>query len=225
MWPEPAAAAGSMSAGPLLQLAVLWPWLLMATLHAGLGHTRLALAAAVESERSASQKAIIRVIPLKVEPIVLEGEFANVAEVTPAEGKLLQVRAAVFNPAPSAPLSCSGPLSLFLFLLFQLLAQGVWFYFPTAARRHFSHELSTCVCCPFVFLPLQPCLLLRGGRDDADGCFLVWSRSVGALVSVLNFGSGRLIPHRLLHILLDVLMLNMSRHRSDTEHLTENRIF
>lgn len=90
MWPEPAAAAGSMSAGPPLQLAVLWPWLLMATLHARLGHTGLALAAAVETERSAAQKAIIRVIPLKVEPIVLEGEFANVAEVTPAEGKLLQ---------------------------------------------------------------------------------------------------------------------------------------
>ncbi|NWW91596.1 RNF43 ligase, partial [Rhynochetos jubatus] len=59
-------------------------------LHAGLGHTELALAAAVEPERSAAQKAIVRVIPLKVEPIVLEGEFANVAEVTPAEGKLLQ---------------------------------------------------------------------------------------------------------------------------------------
>lgn len=102
MWPEPAAAAGSMSAGPQLQLAVLWPWLLMATLQAGLGHTRLALAAAVESERSAAQKAIIRVIPLKVEPIILEGEFANVAEVTPAEGKLLQVRAALLYPAPSA---------------------------------------------------------------------------------------------------------------------------
>ncbi|XP_062448632.1 E3 ubiquitin-protein ligase RNF43 [Rhea pennata] len=79
-----------MSAGPQLQLAVLWPWLLMATLQVGLGHTGLALAAAVESERSATQKAIIRVIPLKVEPITLEGEFANVAEVTPAEGKLLQ---------------------------------------------------------------------------------------------------------------------------------------
>uniref|UniRef100_A0A663MQE8 RING-type E3 ubiquitin transferase n=1 Tax=Athene cunicularia TaxID=194338 RepID=A0A663MQE8_ATHCN len=79
-----------MSAGPQLQLALLWPWLLMATLQAGLGHTGLALAAAVESERSAAQKAIIRVIPLKVEPIILEGEFANVAEVTPAEGKLLQ---------------------------------------------------------------------------------------------------------------------------------------
>ncbi|XP_074969216.1 E3 ubiquitin-protein ligase RNF43 [Phalacrocorax aristotelis] len=79
-----------MSAGPQLQLAVLWPWLLMATLQAGLGHTGLVLAAAVESERSAAQKAIIRVIPLKVDPIILEGEFANVAEVTPAEGKLLQ---------------------------------------------------------------------------------------------------------------------------------------
>ncbi|NWV57690.1 RNF43 ligase, partial [Daphoenositta chrysoptera] len=79
-----------MSAGPQVQLAVLWPWLLMATLQAGLGQTGLALAAAVESERAAAQKAIIRVIPLKVEPIILEGEFANVAEVTPAEGKLLQ---------------------------------------------------------------------------------------------------------------------------------------
>ncbi|NWV08822.1 RNF43 ligase, partial [Ptilonorhynchus violaceus] len=79
-----------MSAGPQVQLAVLWPWLLMATLQAGLGQTGLALAAAVESERAAAQKAIIKVIPLKVEPIILEGEFANVAEVTPAEGKLLQ---------------------------------------------------------------------------------------------------------------------------------------
>ncbi|NXY37726.1 RNF43 ligase, partial [Pomatorhinus ruficollis] len=79
-----------MSAGPQVQLAVLWPWLLMATLQAGLDHTGLALAAAVESERAAAQKAIIKVIPLKVEPIILEGEFANVAEVTPAEGKLLQ---------------------------------------------------------------------------------------------------------------------------------------
>ncbi|PKU34170.1 e3 ubiquitin-protein ligase rnf43 [Limosa lapponica baueri] len=82
-----------MSAGPPLQLALLWPWLLMATLQAGLGRTGLALVAAVESERSAAQKAIIRVIPLKVEPIILEGEFANVAEVTPAEGKLLQSNA------------------------------------------------------------------------------------------------------------------------------------
>ncbi|NXG60672.1 RNF43 ligase, partial [Hemiprocne comata] len=79
-----------MSAGPPLQLAVLWPWLLMATLQAGLRQTGLVLAVAVESERAAAQKAIIRVIPLKVEPIILEGEFANIAEVTPAEGKLLQ---------------------------------------------------------------------------------------------------------------------------------------
>ncbi|XP_024997871.2 E3 ubiquitin-protein ligase RNF43 isoform X2 [Gallus gallus] len=79
-----------MSGGPQLQLVVLWPWLLMASLQAGLGRTGPALAAAVESERTVVQKAIIRVIPLKVEPIVLEGEFASVAEVTPAEGKLLQ---------------------------------------------------------------------------------------------------------------------------------------
>ncbi|NWY05755.1 RNF43 ligase, partial [Nothoprocta ornata] len=79
-----------MSAGPPRQLPPLWPWLLMAALQVGLGHTELALAAAVKSERSAAQKAIIRVSPLKVEPITLEGEFASVAEVTPAEGKLLQ---------------------------------------------------------------------------------------------------------------------------------------
>lgn len=125
MWPEPAAAAGSMSAGPQLQLAVLWPWLLMATLQAGLGHTGLALVAAVESERSAAQKAIIRVIPLKVEPIILEGEFANVAEVTPAEGKLLQVRAAVFYPTPSALPARSCPLPPFPSLLLQLPAQHI----------------------------------------------------------------------------------------------------
>ncbi|ERE68013.1 RING finger protein 43 [Cricetulus griseus] len=57
-----------MSGGQQLQLAALWPWLLMATLHAGFGRTGLVLAAAVESERSAEQKAIIRVIPLKVDP-------------------------------------------------------------------------------------------------------------------------------------------------------------
>lgn len=102
-----------MSAGPQVQLAVLWPWLLMATLQAGLGHTGLALAAAVESERAAAQKAIIRVIPLKVEPIILEGEFANVAEVTPAEGKLLQVKAAVPGRVPAAsPPAPACPLSL-----------------------------------------------------------------------------------------------------------------
>ncbi|XP_019591947.2 E3 ubiquitin-protein ligase RNF43 isoform X1 [Rhinolophus sinicus] len=84
-----------MSGGHQLQLAALWPWLLMATLQAGLGRTGLVLAAAVESERSAEQKAIIRVIPLKMDPtgklnLTLEGVFAGVAEVTPAEGKLIQ---------------------------------------------------------------------------------------------------------------------------------------
>nr|XP_033778052.1 E3 ubiquitin-protein ligase RNF43 isoform X2 [Geotrypetes seraphini] len=76
-------------------LLTLWPWLLMATLQAGLGHTGLVLAAAVETERAAAQKAIIRVIPLKMDPtgksnLTLEGVFARVAEVMPAEGKLLQ---------------------------------------------------------------------------------------------------------------------------------------
>lgn len=68
----------------------------MATLQAGFGRTGLVLAAAVESERS-EQKAIIRVIPLKMDPtgklnLTLEGVFAGVAEITPAEGKLMQVR-------------------------------------------------------------------------------------------------------------------------------------
>ncbi|KAM4844216.1 E3 ubiquitin-protein ligase RNF43 isoform 1-T1 [Thomomys bottae] len=84
-----------MSGSHQLQLAALWPWLLMATLQAGFGHTGLVLAAAVESERAAEQKAIIRVIPLKMDPtgklnLTLEGVFAGVAEVTPAEGKLMQ---------------------------------------------------------------------------------------------------------------------------------------
>ncbi|XP_060059799.1 E3 ubiquitin-protein ligase RNF43 [Erinaceus europaeus] len=84
-----------MSGGHQLQLAALWPWLLMATLQAGFGHTGLVLATTVESERSAEQKAIIRVIPLKMDPtgklnLTLEGVFAGVAEVTPAEGKLMQ---------------------------------------------------------------------------------------------------------------------------------------
>ncbi|XP_039103278.1 E3 ubiquitin-protein ligase RNF43 [Hyaena hyaena] len=84
-----------MSGGHQLQLAALWPWLLMATLQAGFGRTGLVLAAAVESERSAEQKAIIRVIPLKMDPtgklnLTLEGVFAGVAEITPAEGKLMQ---------------------------------------------------------------------------------------------------------------------------------------
>ncbi|XP_025851804.1 E3 ubiquitin-protein ligase RNF43 [Vulpes vulpes] len=84
-----------MSGSHQLQLAALWPWLLMATLQAGFGRTGLVLAAAVESERSAEQKAIIRVIPLKMDPtgklnLTLEGVFAGVAEITPAEGKLMQ---------------------------------------------------------------------------------------------------------------------------------------
>uniref|UniRef100_A0A8D0Y1P4 E3 ubiquitin-protein ligase RNF43 n=1 Tax=Sus scrofa TaxID=9823 RepID=A0A8D0Y1P4_PIG len=83
-----------MSGGHQLQLAALWPWLLMATLQAGFGRPGLVLAA-VESERSAEQKAIIRVIPLKMDPsgklnLTLEGVFAGVAEITPAEGKLMQ---------------------------------------------------------------------------------------------------------------------------------------
>ena len=72
-----------MSGGPQLQLVVLWPWLLMASLQAGLGRTGPALAAAVESERTAVQKAIIRVIPLKVEPIVLEGKCLVVCDSNP----------------------------------------------------------------------------------------------------------------------------------------------
>ncbi|XP_006889304.1 PREDICTED: E3 ubiquitin-protein ligase RNF43 isoform X2 [Elephantulus edwardii] len=88
-----------MSGGHQLQLAALWPWLLMATVQAGFGRTGLVLAAAVESERSAEQKAIIRVIPLKMDPtgkmnLTLEGVFAGVAEITPAEGKLMQARMA-----------------------------------------------------------------------------------------------------------------------------------
>lgn len=90
-----------MSGGHQLQLAALWPWLLMATLQAGFGRTGLVLAAAVASERSAEQKAIIRVIPLKMDPtgklnLTLEGVFAGVAEITPAEGKLMQVRIPFF---------------------------------------------------------------------------------------------------------------------------------
>lgn len=95
-----------MSGGHQLQLAVLWPWLLMATLHAGFGHTGLVLAAAVESERSAEQKAVIRVIPLKMDPtgklnLTLEGVFAGVAEVSPAEGKLMQASMTILFYLPS----------------------------------------------------------------------------------------------------------------------------
>ncbi|XP_048374565.1 E3 ubiquitin-protein ligase RNF43 [Sphaerodactylus townsendi] len=79
-----------MSVGPQLQLAVLWPWLLMATLQIRLGYSGLALAAVVEADRSLAQKAIIRVTPFKLEPLMLEGVFASIADVTPAEGNLLQ---------------------------------------------------------------------------------------------------------------------------------------
>lgn len=90
------AAAGSMSGGHQLQLAALWPWLLMATLQAGFGRTGLVLAAAVESERSAEQKAIIRVIA-KMDPtgklnLTLEGVFAGVAEITQQKERIMQVR-------------------------------------------------------------------------------------------------------------------------------------
>ncbi|XP_053130544.1 E3 ubiquitin-protein ligase RNF43 [Hemicordylus capensis] len=71
-----------MRRAPQLQLVVLWPWLCMAALQVGL--------ALVAAERASAQKAIIQVIPLKMEPLMLEGVFASVAEVTPAEGKLLQ---------------------------------------------------------------------------------------------------------------------------------------
>ncbi|KAL7987079.1 hypothetical protein Chor_005998 [Crotalus horridus] len=80
-----------MSVGPQLQLAVLWPWLLMAMLQIRLGYSGLALVAAMEAERTLAQKAIIRVIPFKLEPLTLEGVFASIAEITPAEGKLLQI--------------------------------------------------------------------------------------------------------------------------------------
>lgn len=104
-WLERVAAAGSMSGGHQLQPAALWPWLLMATLQAGFARTGLVPAAAVESERSAEQKAIIKVIPLKMDPtgklnLTLEGVFAGVAEITPAEGKLMQVRIIYYISLP-----------------------------------------------------------------------------------------------------------------------------
>lgn len=109
VWPERTAAAGSMSVGPQLQLAVLWPWLLMATLQIRLGYSGLALVAA---ERASAQKAVIRVIPLKMDPLTLEGVFASVAEVTPAEGKLLQVRGPLSDPLSA--LACCLPCSCLL---------------------------------------------------------------------------------------------------------------
>lgn len=94
VWPEPAAAAGTMRV-PVRRLAGLWPWLLMAALQVALGHTGLELAAAVESERSAP-RATITVKLLKQEstgrPITLEGLFVRGSEGK-AQGKLMQVRA------------------------------------------------------------------------------------------------------------------------------------
>ncbi|KAG8122844.1 hypothetical protein E2320_018258 [Naja naja] len=92
-----------MSVGPQLQLAVLWPWLLMAMLQIRLGYSGLALVAAMEAERTLAQKAIIRVIPFKLEPLTLEGVFASIAEITPAEGKLLQVSKSLFCCTCSVP--------------------------------------------------------------------------------------------------------------------------
>uniref|UniRef100_A0ACB8ECZ8 Uncharacterized protein n=1 Tax=Sphaerodactylus townsendi TaxID=933632 RepID=A0ACB8ECZ8_9SAUR len=63
----------------------------MATLQIRLGYSGLALAAVVEADRSLAQKAIIRVTPFKLEPLMLEGVFASIADVTPAEGNLLQL--------------------------------------------------------------------------------------------------------------------------------------
>lgn len=75
------------------RLAGLWPWLLMAALQVVFGQTGLELAAAVESERSAT-RAVIKVTLLKHEPtgrpITLEGVFAG-GSAGSAEGKLMQV--------------------------------------------------------------------------------------------------------------------------------------
>ncbi|XP_051523451.1 E3 ubiquitin-protein ligase RNF43-like isoform X2 [Myxocyprinus asiaticus] len=77
---------------PVQRLAGLWPWLLMAALQVALDHTGLELAAAVDSERSAT-RAVIKVTLLKQEPssrsITLEGVFAG-GSAGYAEGKLMQ---------------------------------------------------------------------------------------------------------------------------------------
>lgn len=196
MWPEPAAAAGSMSAGPQLQLALLWPWLLMATLQAGLGQK--GLAAAVESERAAAQKAIIRVIPLKVEPIILEGEFANVAEVTPAEGKLLQVRAALFYPlrlprplppcppvSPPVSPSASAPSTARLILFPGCRC-------PSEGTRRLVCEPSTCAFCSFVPLLAGLCKrsILRSvtvrSHARINAGFWLWSVDPLEIIAYLN---------------------------------------
>ncbi|CAH2220191.1 calcium uniporter regulatory subunit MCUb, mitochondrial isoform X2 [Pelobates cultripes] len=72
-----------------LQLASLW-LLLMVTLRA-----RLADSAMDDSDRELEQKALIKVNPLRAEKggqenLTLEGIFARVADVSPAEGRLLQ---------------------------------------------------------------------------------------------------------------------------------------
>ncbi|XP_075450655.1 E3 ubiquitin-protein ligase RNF43 isoform X2 [Ascaphus truei] len=82
----PAAAGCSMSRARL-QLASLW--LLMVTLQA------VAAAMDADTERAVDHKALIRVFPLRMENagagnLTLHGIFAGVAEVSPAEGRLLQ---------------------------------------------------------------------------------------------------------------------------------------
>ncbi|KAM4797403.1 E3 ubiquitin-protein ligase RNF43 [Rhinophrynus dorsalis] len=78
-------AAGCSMSRARLQLASLW-LLFMA---------KLAVTAMDDSEQEQDQKAVIRVIPLKMEHaaqgnLTLEGVFARVADVSPAEGRLLQ---------------------------------------------------------------------------------------------------------------------------------------
>ncbi|KAM4701698.1 E3 ubiquitin-protein ligase RNF43 isoform 2-T2 [Discoglossus pictus] len=78
-------AAGCSMSRARLKLASIW--LLM--------FTRLALAAQDDTERELDQKAVIRVIPLRMENaahgnLTLEGVFARVADVSRADGRLLQ---------------------------------------------------------------------------------------------------------------------------------------
>ncbi|KAJ8368363.1 hypothetical protein SKAU_G00083910 [Synaphobranchus kaupii] len=76
-----------------LHSSLCWPWLLMTTLQVVFGQTGLELAAAVDSERSAS-RAAIKVTLLKQEqagkPVSLEGVFAGASVRGSAEGKLMQ---------------------------------------------------------------------------------------------------------------------------------------
>ncbi|KAG7471270.1 hypothetical protein MATL_G00122920 [Megalops atlanticus] len=70
-----------------------WPWLLLTALQVVFGQTGLELAAAVESERSAT-KAVIKVTLMRQEqtgkPVVLEGVFAGASVRGSAEGMLMQ---------------------------------------------------------------------------------------------------------------------------------------